>query len=95
MVKVPAEDIKLVMWKKLEMPERNYNQETKAWEKTGKTTERTEYTFRDEFGDVLVLIGSNEYRELEGRQCDVTVGIRYNEFSRKNTLSLESCNPAD
>jgi len=35
MVKVSAEDVKLVMWKKLEMPERNYNQETKSWEKTG------------------------------------------------------------
>lgn len=95
MVKFNAEDIKLVMWKKRELPERAFDQETKKWEKTGGVTERTEYTFRDEFGDTLVMLGANDYRELEGRQCDVVIGIRYNEFDRKNTISLESCQPAD
>lgn len=91
MVKVNAENIKLVMWKKRELPERALNKETGKWEPTGQKTERTEYTFRDEFGDVLVMLGNNDYRELEGQECDVVVGIRYNEFERKNTISLESC----
>jgi len=95
MVKVETGDVKMVMWQKREMPERKYNAETKEWEKTGETTERTEYTFRDEFGDVLVLLGNNDYRELEGQDVVVTVGIRYNDFSRKNTLSLESCGLAN
>lgn len=95
MVKAEFEDLKLVMWKKREMPERVQNPETKKWEKTNRVIEKTEYTFRDEFGDIVVLLGDNEYRELEGRQCDVTIGIRYNEFERKNTVSLQSCNPAD
>lgn len=94
-VKVSAECVKLVMWKKREMPDRQYNSETKQWEKTGSTTERTEYTFRDEFGDVVVLLGNNDYRELEGRECDIVLAIKYNEFDRKNTLSLESCGPSD
>lgn len=95
MVKMSAEVIKLVMWKKRELPERTLNKETNKWEKTGGTIERTEYTFRDEFGDVLVLLGNNDYRELEGRDCDITIGIRYNDFDRKNTISLEACAPAD
>lgn len=91
MVKLSAENITLVMWKRRELPERTLNRETNKWEKTGGVTERTEYTFRDEFGDILVLLGNNDYRELEGKECDIVIGVRYNEFERKNTMSLESC----
>jgi len=95
MIKFNAEGVKLVMFKNVDMPKRVKNSETGKWEPTGEKESRTEYIFRDEFGDVLVVFGSNEYRELDGRECDVTIGITYNEFERKNKISLQACNPAD
>jgi len=95
MIKVDAPDVKLVMWKKVDLNQRARNEATGKWENTGEKEEKTEYTFRDEFGDVIVLLGSNEYRELEGRQCDVTLGISYSDFDKKNRLSLQACLPAD
>jgi len=95
MIKIQAEDLKLVMYKAVHLNERAKNETSGKWENTGGKVEKTEYTFRDEFGDIVVLLGSNEYRELEGRQCDVTLGVRYDEFNRKNVLSLQACNPAD
>lgn len=95
MIKVQAEDVKMVMYKKVELNSRAKNEATGKWENTGGKEEKTEYTFRDEFGDIVVLLGTNEYRELEGRQCDITLGISYSEFDRKNRVSLQSCNPCD
>jgi len=95
MIKATFEDLKLVMFKNVDMPKRVKNVETNKWEPTGEKESRTEYTFRDEFGDVIVVFGNNDYRELEGRQCDVVIGIAYNEFDRKNKISLQSCTPAD
>jgi len=95
MIKVEANDVKMVMYKKVELNKRTKNEATNKWEPTGEKEERTEYTFRDEFEDTLVLLGGNEYRELEGRQCDVVVGIRYNEYDRKNSITLQACTPAD
>lgn len=95
MIKFEAGPVKLVMYKNVEMNERKKNEETGKWEPTGGKTSMTEYTFRDEFGDILVVFGKNDFRELEGRECEVTIGITYNEFERKNKISLQSCVPAD
>jgi len=94
-IKITAEGLKLVMFKNVEMNKRAKNEATGKWENTGEKESRTEYTFRDEFGDIIVLFGQNDWRELEGRDCDVVIGIRYNEYDRKNVISLQACTPAD
>jgi len=88
-----AENITLVLWAKRELPERT--RVDGEWQPTGKMTEKTEYTFRDEFGETIVLLGNNDYRELEGKQCDIALGITYNSFQRRNVVSLESCQLAE
>jgi len=90
-IKVTAENVKLVMWKRREMDARKWDADKKEWQKTGEREERTEYTFRDEFGDIVVLLGKDTYREMEGQECDVTFAIQYNEFQRKNSMTLDSC----
>jgi len=94
MIKVQYEGIKLAMWEKTELPEREKDANG-DWKNTGKKVEKTTYTFKDEFGDKLVLLSNNEYRELEGRQCDIVIGITYNDYDRKNRITLEGCNPGD
>jgi len=96
MVKATFGDLKLAMWEKVVLNEREKN-EKGEWVNTGLKVEKTEYKFRDEFGDVLTLLGTNDYRELESRQVEITVGIRQSDYGgkRNTTLTLESCHPAD
>jgi len=88
-----AENITLVMWSKRELPERT--RVDGEWKPTGRIEEKTEYTFRDEFGETIVLFGNNDYRELEGKECDIVIGITYNSFQRTNRVSLEACTLAN
>jgi len=83
-------DVKLVMWERTMMPVRVKNPETGAWDATGEKEERTTYTFKDEFGDKLVLMSNDQWRELEGRNCIVTLGIAYNDYDKKTKVSLQS-----
>jgi len=85
-----------MMWKRVKLNEREKNEEGK-WVNTGEKVEMTEYTFRDEFGDTLVVLGSNEYRELEGREVELTLGINQRSFEGKttNSLTVQAVTPAD
>jgi len=80
--------VELVMWEKVELPESKKNEVSGKYEKTGEKVEKTQYTFRDEFGTKLVLLGDNKYREFERRQCTVEIKIAYNDFERKTKVSL-------
>jgi len=80
----------LKMWEKTMMPKKALNKETQKWEKTGEKEERTTYTFLDEFGDKLVFLGGNEYRDFEGEEVAITLDIAYNNFERKTTVSLKT-----
>lgn len=84
------EKLELVMWEKVDMPESIYNKDKKIFEKTGKTTERTQYTLRDEFGDKLVFIGDNSFRDLERERVSLQVKLSYDEFARRIKVSLNS-----
>jgi len=88
MIQVNFEGIKMAMWEKTMLPEKKLNPETGKWEKTGNKEERTTYTFKDEFGDKLVLMGKNEYRVFEGEQVDITLALSYNDYDRVTKISL-------
>jgi len=92
---VQFEDLKMTMWEQTMLPEKKPNPETGKWEVTGEKEERTTYTFRDEFGEIQKFLGKNDYRELEGRQCNVTIAVKYNDYDRKTRVSLVSVSPAD
>jgi len=82
------ENLKVALWEKRELDDRNYNKETKEWIKTGNKVEKTLYTLRDEFGEVLKFLAGNEYRDMEGSIVRLTLKIEYNEFTNLNKISL-------
>jgi len=89
---------KLVMWEKTDMPESKLVETNgkKSFEKTGKTEEMTTYTFRDGFGEKLVILTKdNSYRALEGEMVDLSVGVVFNDFQKKNRVALISCKKSD
>lgn len=87
-----AKDLKMIMWEKTELPENELVESNgkKEWKKTDKTVEKTTYTFRSIAGEKLILLANNEHRKLEGLICDVDLDISFNEFQRKNKISLSS-----
>lgn len=80
--------LKLAMWEAVQLAEKRENKETGKWEKTGEKTERTQYIFRDEFGDKLTVLAGNEYRHLEGVDCIVKLKVSQKEWEGKRTTSL-------
>lgn len=86
-VKLP--EMQLVLWEKQEMPDRKKDEKTGEWVSTGQTIEKTLYTFRDEFGEVLKFFADNEYREMEGSMVTITANIIYNDYKRQNQVKLE------
>lgn len=86
----------MLMWEKKEMPDREYNKDSKMWIDTGKMIEKTLYTFRGNNGNVIVLYGSNEFREYEGRDVKILVEINQREWQgKRNTrVKLLDVNPA-
>lgn len=88
-MQVSLTNLELVLWTKKDVPERIKNSQTGEWDKTGKTTEMTEYTLRDEFGQTLVFLAGNEYRPLERKgTVRLEVDITYNEWQNKNQVKL-------
>lgn len=85
--------VKLVMFEKTMMKDSEMKEVDgkKVFVKNGQETEFTTYTFRDSFGEKLVILSKeNSYRALEGETVDIEVEIVYNEFGRKNRVSLAS-----
>lgn len=82
--------MKMVLWEKREMKDRKLNKETGQWEATGEMVERTLYTLRDEYGEVLKFLAGNEYRDLEGTFVQVGIEFEFNEYQNKNTMKLDS-----
>jgi len=88
-------NVRLVMFERTMMPESTMQEVDgkKKFVKTGKETEMTTYTFRDEFGDKLIVLSpKNEYRSLEGEDVSIEVEISYNDFQKRNRVSLKSVN---
>jgi len=88
------DNVKLVMFERTMLPESIASKvEGKTvFTKTGKEIEHTTYTFRDSFGDKLILLSLNsDYRAFEGELVDLTVSVVYNEFQKKNNIKLISC----
>jgi len=84
-------NVKLVMWEKTEMPESNMGEKDgkKVFVKTGKMIEMTTYTFRDFVGEKLVILSKdNAFRAMEGKDVDLTVEVVFNDFQKKNRVSL-------
>jgi len=89
-----VQEVKLVMFEKTMMPD-SIMQEVngkKQFVKTGKESELTTYTFRDGFGEKLVILSKdNSYRNLEGELVSLGLEIVYNDFQKKNNVKLVSC----
>lgn len=89
-----TQEVKLVMYEKTMMPESTMQEVDgkKKFVKTGKETEMTTYTFRDGFGEKLVILSKdNSYRNLEGELVSLVLEVIYNDFQKRNTLKLVSC----
>jgi len=92
--------VELKMWEKTMMPESVMvdsvvNGKTKKeFQKTGKEVEMTTYTFRDEFGDkIVVLTKNNDYRALEGARGVIEFNVRLDEFTKKLKTTFSSFTP--
>jgi len=94
MIKMTAENVTLVMWSKRELPERT--RVDGDWKPTGRIEEKTEYTLKDEWGNVLKLYGDNSYREFEGQNCEILAKISQRSFQGKQAtrVRIEAILPA-
>jgi len=91
MIKAELQPMNLVLWEKKELPERQKNSVTGEWDKTGKMTEYTTYTFRDEFGETLKFMMLDDgYRKWEGSEVQIVLGITYDDYNNVNKLKIES-----
>lgn len=87
---VDIKNLKLVMAEKTDLADRVLNKVSGDWEKTGKTTEKTTYTFQDLLLEKLVFLGSNEYRGLVGKDVNIQLEVKYNNFNRNTQVSLKN-----
>jgi len=102
-MKVHLKDLELKMWSKTEMPEALKGADGKMVKdekgkivNTGKKIEYTTYTFRDLLGEVLeIMSAKNQFRDLEGKNCDVILNLTRNSFQGKTEtkISLDSVLP--
>lgn len=87
-------DVKLVMWEKTLMPESTAGKDAtgkSVFTKTGKMIEMTTYTFRDVVGEKLVVLSKdNNFRTLEGEDVEIVLDVVFNDFQKKNRVSLIS-----
>lgn len=91
------QEVKLVMYEKIMMPESTMQEVNgkKQFVKTGNKVEMTTYTFRDGFGDKLVVTSKDSsYRNLEGELVDLIIEVSTNDFTKKNVQKLVSCTKA-
>jgi len=87
----------MVMFEKTMLPESEMKEVDgkKQFVKTGKEVEMTTYTFRDSFGEKMVALSKdNSYRNLEGSIVNIVIDVIFNDFTKKNTVKLVSCEPA-
>jgi len=95
--KTVDKSVELKMWEKTMMPESTMQEVDgkKKFVKTGKEVEMTTYTFRDEFGDKLVILTKkNDYRALEGSKGVLEFDIKLDDFSKKIKTSFNSFTPS-
>jgi len=83
--------VKLKMWEKTMMPESNMVDVggKKQFVKTGKEIEMTTYTFTDTFGEKLIILSKdNSFRHLEGEEVIIELEVVFNDFQKKNRVTL-------
>jgi len=91
--KAVEKDVKLKMWERTMMPESKMKEVDgkKQFVKTGQDVEMTTYIFTDIVGDKLVILSKdNSFRTLEGEEVIITLKVEFNDFSKKNRVSLVS-----
>jgi len=81
------------MWERTMMPESSAVKDASTGKtnfvKTGKEVEMTTYTFRDEFGDKLIILTKkNDFRQLEGAKGILSLDVKFDEFSKKIKTSF-------
>jgi len=90
----PIQKVKLMFYEKTMMPESKMEEDSKgkkSFVKTGGEVEMTTYTFRDDSGDKIIFLSKeNGYRSLEGEYVDITLDIRFNDFTKKVQTKLVS-----
>jgi len=89
------EVVTMMMWKKVNMPEKIRNTVSGVFEKTGKDTEMTGYYFHDIMGEEIYFVSpKNEFRELLHKSVNVELNVVFDDYSRKNKLSLSNVTEA-
>jgi len=78
------------MAEKTDMADRVLNDVSGKWEKTGKTTEKTTYTLQDLMLEKLVFLGDNKFRDLVGKDVNIQLDVKYNNFTRATQVSLKN-----
>jgi len=89
-----SQEVKMVMFENTDMPDSTMQEVNgkKVFVKTGKITAMTTYTFRDGFGEKLIILSKdNTYRNLEGEMVDIILEVVFNDFQKRNRISLVSC----
>jgi len=90
--KSSEKNVKLVMWEKTEMPESTMSKDKEGktvFTKTDKVIEMTTYTFRDFAGEKLVILSKdNSFRPMEGKDVDLILEVIFNDFQKKNRVTL-------
>jgi len=82
---------RLKMWERTMMPESKMVEKNgkREFEKTGHEVEMTTYTLTDEVGDKLVILSKdNSFRQLEGEEVRLILEVVYNDFQKRNRISL-------
>lgn len=92
-VKDSLQNVKLAMWEKTELPENELKDG--KWVKTDRKVEKTTYTFRDASGEKLVVLGSNDHRDLEGETVDLEIEVIFNDFQKRNRVTLAQVRKSD
>jgi len=86
--------VMLKMWEKKELP-RTEMVAGKRVKVGDEKEEFTSYSFCDEFGTKLLFLSKGSaYRRHEGQQGTLTVKLEYDDFKKRNKISLVSFIPA-
>jgi len=89
---IHEKDVKMVMWEKTEMPESIMSKDKEGktvFTKTEKVLEMTTYIFRDIVGEKLVILSKdNGFRTMEGKDVKITLDVVFNDFQKKNRVTL-------
>lgn len=90
-MKLAPVEMKLKYFETIMMPESVKDEEKGGFKKTGNKVEMTGYALFSEFGEKLYFISKeSKYREYEGKEVLVTLDVSFDDYGRKNKVTLDN-----